>query len=78
MSKVNCAVCDQQRHTLNNKKSDILTNTSYLICDTCLSLGHEPRWIVALGYRSGATNAKKYITNRLYPGEEILVREVVN
>lgn len=75
--EVNCAVCSRQKLELSEKKSKILTNTTYLACNKCQEGGLEPRWIVALGYRAGNKEAERFIVSRLYPGKEISLREVL-
>lgn len=72
-----CAICDKQRNDLKRKNSAIMTKTVLLVCTECFNNGLEPRWIVALGARAGNDIAKRYIVNKLYPGDEISAKELL-
>lgn len=74
---MSCAVCDKQRNELHEKKSAILPKTKYLACNDCIANGLEPRWMVALALRSGVEVAKRFLSEKKYPGDEISAKEIM-
>jgi hypothetical protein len=49
-----------------------------MLCDQCIILAYEPRWIIILAGREfGSDKVKDYILNHKYYGEEISATELL-
>jgi uncharacterized CHY-type Zn-finger protein len=79
VERIKCHVCDMQKHELEKYKSKV-TNMEMFICKTCKQSGLEPRYMLIIGFNSGGTmreKAKKFIKNRQYLGDTILLVETL-
>jgi hypothetical protein len=48
------------------------------MCQTCIDLKFEPRWVIVLAGRSkGPEVVKDFITKKRYLGNEILANELI-
>lgn len=73
-----CYSCNKQKVELHTKKSDLLDGVVALLCQTCIDLKYEPRWIIVLAARSkGADFVKDFIIKRRYLGKDILANELM-
>ena len=73
-----CYSCNKQKNELHTKKSELLDGVVSLMCQNCIDLRYEPRWIIVLAARSkGAETVKDFIVKRRYVGEEILGNELL-
>lgn len=73
-----CFSCGKQKNELHPKKSDILDGIQLFLCQTCLDLKHEPRWVIILaGRKNGADSVRDYIVKHLYSGKTITAEEIV-
>jgi hypothetical protein len=47
------------------------------MCETCISLKYEPRWVVILaGRQQGSESVRDYILKKRYEGQEISASEL--
>ncbi len=77
--RVICHSCSQPKHSLESRRSKV-AGMDILICKTCIDKGYEPRHLLIIAYRSGEAmrkKAKKYIEDRKYVGEIIMLTEVL-
>jgi hypothetical protein len=73
-----CSSCQKQRYALHAKQSDLLPGINLFMCQTCINLGHEPRWTIILAGRNGGfSRINKYIVEKKYSGEAILAEEIL-
>jgi NMD protein affecting ribosome stability and mRNA decay len=73
-----CYSCNKQKNELNPKTSDILDGVQLFLCQTCLELKHEPRWVIILaGRKNGADSVRDYVVKRLYTGKIITAEELI-
>ena len=73
-----CYSCNKQKNELHPKKSELLDGVVSMMCQSCIDLRYEPRWIIVLAGRSkGADTVKEFITKRRYLGNEILANELL-
>ena len=73
-----CYSCNKQKNEVQTKKSDLLNGVILLLCQGCVDLKFEPRWIIVLTGRSkGPESVKDYIIKRRYYGDEILANELL-
>jgi hypothetical protein len=79
VERIKCHVCDEPKHELERHKSKV-TGMDMFICKTCKQNGLEPRFMLIIGFNSGGTmreRATKYIKNRQYLGDTILLVETL-
>lgn len=73
-----CYSCNKQKNELHPKKSELLDGVVSLMCQSCIDMRYEPRWIVVLAARSkGAESVRDFILKRRYLGNEILANELI-
>jgi hypothetical protein len=76
MNKVLCYSCSKNKHKLNLKRSNLFP-INLLMCETCISLKYEPRWVVILaGRQQGSESVRDYILKKRYEGQEISASEL--
>jgi hypothetical protein len=76
--RVKCYSCNKQKNELHPKKSELLDGVVSLMCQTCIDLKYEPRWIIVLTGRSkGADSVRDFIVKRRYLGNDILAHELI-
>ena len=79
-----CASCRQTKYKLSAKKSKLKPDQALLMCDTCIKLRYEPRWIIILTGRMAVAdkNMERFLTvrevvkNRRYLGNPILLEDM--
>jgi len=73
-----CFSCGKQKNELNPKKSEILDGIQLFMCQSCLELKYEPRWVIILaGRKNGPESVREYIVKRLYVGKTITAEELI-
>jgi hypothetical protein len=73
-----CFSCKKNKNQLLPKKSDIIETITNYLCQSCIDLKHEPRWLIVLAGRSIGTDAvRDYIVKRRYAGSEITAQELI-
>lgn len=74
-----CQVCSEPKASLERIPSRLVTGWELNICQSCKAKKHEPRFIIVLAINQfGRTPLiDEYVRKRLYPGEEILLREAL-
>lgn len=78
MSNVKCASCDGQRHELKEVPSKLLPGMKFLMCNTCIANGWEPRWAVIMANQQfGNKVVKPFIADHRYAGSKITLEEVI-
>lgn len=76
---MDCYSCGKQKNQIHPKKSDIIKGVTVLMCQNCIDIGFEPRWVIVLGGRQfGAETIKDYIVKRRYLGTEITASELIS
>lgn len=77
MEKILCYCCNKTKNKLNAKKSNIMP-MNLLMCQACIDLKYEPRWVIILaGRQYGSDHVKDYIIKKRYVGEAILADELL-
>jgi len=77
MDKVLCYSCNKTKNKLSVKKS-ILFSMNLLMCESCIELEYEPRWVIILaGRQNGSDAVKNFILKRKYLGAEISASELL-
>jgi hypothetical protein len=73
-----CYSCGKQKNELQPKKSAIMDGVQLFMCQVCIDLKHEPRWVIILGGRQkGPESVREYIIKRLYTGKTISAEELI-
>ena len=73
---MNCQCCGHQKSTLRGVDSELAPGVALVLCESCRSEGHQPRWLVALSAKSGR-DVRKYITEKNYCGKILHASEIV-
>lgn len=77
MEKILCYSCNKSKNQLNVKKS-VLLPINLLMCETCITLKFEPRWVIILaGRQNGSDLVKEFIIKRRYSGNDISASELL-
>ena len=75
---MNCYSCNKQKNQVYPVNSALLKGTSLLLCQTCIDLKYEPRWVVVMaGRQFGPEYVKNYILGRKYVGKLILAEDLI-
>ena len=73
-----CYSCGKDKNELHPKKSAILNGVNVLMCQSCIELKHEPRWLIILaGRQKGPEHVREYVIKHLYTGRQITAEEIV-
>ena len=73
-----CYSCNKQKNEIHPKKSELLDGVVSLMCQNCIDLRYEPRWVVVLAARSkGPDTVRDFILKRRYIGNDILAHELI-
>ena len=74
-----CYSCGKQKNQLFPKKSAIIKGMGLLMCQSCIDLKYEPKYIIILGGRvNGFESVKDYISKHRYVGTKILAEELAS
>jgi NMD protein affecting ribosome stability and mRNA decay len=77
MDKVLCYSCNKSKNKLSLKKS-ILLPINLLMCEGCVSLKFEPRWLIVIaGRQNGSESVREFVLKKKYLGEEITASELL-
>ena len=77
IEKILCYSCNKNKNQLNLRRSSLLP-INLLICETCVSLKFEPRWVVILaGRQIGSDYVKDFVIKKRYVGNEISASELL-
>ena len=73
-----CFSCNKEKNQIYAKKSDIINDVINYMCQQCIDLKFEPRWMVVLAGRSmGSHVVRDFIVKRRYIGPEITAQELI-
>lgn len=73
-----CQSCEKPKHQLFSKNSNIISDISLVLCQSCIDSKYEPRWVIILAGRSmGPEFVRDYIIKRRYLGKEISATELI-
>jgi len=73
-----CFSCGKQKNELFPKKSELLSGIMLYMCQSCLDLKFEPRWVIVLaGRKIGAESVKDFIIKKRYEGRKIDAEELM-
>jgi protein-arginine kinase activator protein McsA len=73
-----CYSCQKQKNELQPKKSDILDGVQLYMCQSCIDLKYEPRWVIILaGRQKGPEYVREHIIKNLYIGRKISAEELI-
>lgn len=73
-----CYSCGKQKNELQPRKSVILDGIQLFMCQSCIELKHEPRWVIILaGRQKGPEVVREYVIKRLYTGKPISAEELI-
>jgi hypothetical protein len=74
-----CYSCGKQKSEVTLKKSSLLSGVNLMMCNTCIEMKFEPRWVIILaGRQQGTTYVRDYIIKRRYIGQDILGSELIS
>ena len=77
MDKVLCYSCNKSKHKLSLKRSSLLP-INLLMCEGCINLKLEPRWLIIIaGRQNGADSVRDFILKKRYEGNEISASELL-
>jgi NMD protein affecting ribosome stability and mRNA decay len=77
MEKILCYSCNKNKNKLNLRRSMLLP-INILVCETCISLKLEPRWVVILsGRQMGSEYVREFIVKKRYVGNDISASELL-
>lgn len=71
---IECSSCGEQRNELTPVKSKLRPSQELNMCNQCINLKREPRWLIIIVAQSGLegqARAVPYVRNRRYVGKEI-------
>lgn len=72
-----CAVCQQNRYQLRNRKSK-LNGQQMFVCNDCFNGKLEPRWLIIITAQDeGVQAVQDFLVNRKYVGAEIPAVDLV-
>lgn len=75
---MNCYSCGKQKNELQPCKSSLLNGVTMLMCQSCIELKYEPRWVIVLAGRTyGSDSVRDFIVKRRYIGNEIFANELI-
>jgi len=73
-----CFSCNKSRQQLNPTKSSLLDGVQLFLCQSCIDLKFEPRWVIILaGRQKGPDYIREHIVKHLYIGNTISAEEVI-
>lgn len=74
-----CQGCSLQKAHLKRVHSKLIPEIELNMCQMCLNLKHEPRWLIILAaVQFGMTDEIiKYIRENRYTGSKILAEDIV-
>lgn len=73
-----CSSCNKQKANLHARRSNLIKGMNLFMCQACIDLKYEPRYVIILHGRSeGPDKVVDYIKNHRYFGEPILAKELI-
>jgi hypothetical protein len=73
-----CFSCNKQKEQLYPMKSDLLDGIQLFMCQSCIDLRLEPRWVIILaGRQKGPEHVREYIIKNRYIGNKIFAEELI-
>ena len=73
-----CFTCNKAKQQLQPTKSSLLSGIQLFLCQTCIDLKYEPRWVIILaGRQKGADHVRDHIVKNLYVGNKISAEEII-
>lgn len=69
-----CSSCGKQRNELTPVKSKLRPSQELSLCNECISLKREPRWLIIIVGQSGEEGRKRaipFVKHHRYVGEAI-------
>ena len=73
-----CFSCSKAKNELFPQKSSLIPGTQLYMCQTCIDLKYEPRWVIILaGRQNGPEHVRDYIVKNLYVGNKISAEEII-
>lgn len=73
-----CYSCGKQKSELHPKRSSLISGVSLLMCQSCIDLKLEPRWVIILaGRQNDPSHVRDFIIKRRYLGKEITANELI-
>jgi hypothetical protein len=73
-----CYACSKSKNDLQSVKSNLITGQQLFLCQMCIDLKHEPRWVIILhGRQNGPETVREYVIKKLYTGKPITAEELI-
>jgi hypothetical protein len=73
-----CFSCNKSKQQLHPVKSSLLSGVQLFLCQNCIDLKYEPRWVIILaGRQNGAEYVRDHIVKNLYIGNKISAEEII-
>lgn len=71
---IRCSSCDRQKNDLTPIKSKLMPSMQIYLCNDCIHLKREPRWLIIIVGQSGEEGRRRaipFVKNHRYVGEAI-------
>jgi hypothetical protein len=73
-----CFSCNKQKEQLHPFKSELIFGIQLFMCQLCIDLKYEPRWVIILaGRQNGPEYVKDFIVKNRYVGNKIFAEELI-
>jgi hypothetical protein len=73
-----CFSCNKQKEQLHPFKSELISGIQLFMCQSCIDLKYEPRWVIILaGRQNGPEYVKDFIVKNRYVGNKIFAEELI-
>jgi hypothetical protein len=73
-----CFSCSKPKQNLTPVKSSLISGIQLFLCQSCIYLKYEPRWVIILaGRQKGADYVRDHIVKNLYVGNKISAEEII-
>lgn len=79
MQELKCSSCQKQRAKLNSVSSKLKPSMRIYMCNECIALKREPRWLIILTGKQegGFAKIEPYIRHHRYCGEPITAKQLL-
>lgn len=73
-----CFSCSKSKQRLQPVKSSLISGMQLFLCQACIDMKYEPRWVIILaGRQKGADHVRDHIVKNLYVGNKISAEEII-
>jgi hypothetical protein len=73
-----CFSCNKQKDQLHPAKSELIPGIQLFMCQSCIDLRYEPRWVIILaGRQNGPEYVRDFVVKNRYVGNKIFAEELI-